>query len=465
MRHFSWLADSMKGRNDPVLACKFINDDLKKWFRFNEELSVYPSALDAANLLQVKMGRCLDQAAIANFAMRAMGIPVVHEVVPQWGNRSLGHDFSAVIDRNGQFIDFLGAELSPGENELRGMAPKVFRQMFSIQNQRLSQFDDGLAFKVGSMFGRDVTSEYLKTGNVSIQSSEDSAKDIFLAVFDDSRWVPVKMGHDSSGNVLFEDMAIGVLYLPCFLDHNLLIPLADPLYLDSSGTVHKIIPKPTTEIVTLERKYPLTAIKRWWMTLMGNGQFEGANKPDFSDKFLLYSIADTIELKFHQSKTFTHKPVRYVRYRFPENCFGSLGEISFYEPCCSEPLKGVYLKAKGVSDDDLSIAFDEKMDRFIHTSTKDEYNSLWIGLDLGSPKSISMVGYSPRSDQNNIEKGMEYELMYWDANWRSLGRTVATQSNLVYKNVPEGALLLLRNHTAGKEERIFLYENGKQVWF
>ena len=36
---------------------------------------------------------------------------------------------------------------------------------------------------------------------------------------------------------------------------------------------------------------------------------------------------------------------------------------------------------------------------------------------------------------------------------------------LYVDNVPTNALLLLRNHTKGKEERIFTYENGEQVWW
>lgn len=31
--------------------------------------------------------------------------------------------------------------------------------------------------------------------------------------------------------------------------------------------------------------------------------------------------------------------------------------------------------------------------------------------------------------------------------------------------LPKGALLWLKNHTQGKEERIFTYEDGKQVWW
>ena len=64
--------------------------------------------------------------------------------------------------------------------------------------------------------------------------------------------------------------------------------------------------------------------------------------------------------------------------------------------------------------------------------------------------------------------GEEYELCYWDGEgWSSLGRQIgrrATQE-LVYDNVPAGALLILHNHTKGKEERIFTYENGRQVWW
>jgi len=40
----------------------------------------------------------------------------------------------------------------------------------------------------------------------------------------------------------------------------------------------------------------------------------------------------------------------------------------------------------------------------------------------------------------------------------------ATQE-LVYDNVPANALLLLHNHTKGKEERIFTYEGGRQIWW
>ncbi|MCD8262113.1 MAG: hypothetical protein LUD15_12085 [Bacteroides sp.] len=72
----------------------------------------------------------------------------------------------------------------------------------------------------------------------------------------------------------------------------------------------------------------------------------------------------------------------------------------------------------------------------------------------------------PRSDDNFIKDGEQYELFYWDREWVSLGKMRGERSKqyLEYDHVPRNALYLLRNLTKGKEERIFTYEDGKQVW-
>ena len=94
-------------------------------------------------------------------------------------------------------------------------------------------------------------------------------------------------------------------------------------------------------------------------------------------------------------------------------------------------------------------------------------NDAWVGLVLGRVVSISKLVYLPRNDDNFIKEGELYELFYWDREWKSLGRQVGSRQlqYLEYDNVPDNALLLLRNLTKGKEERIFTYEDGKQVWW
>ena len=68
-------------------------------------------------------------------------------------------------------------------------------------------------------------------------------------------------------------------------------------------------------------------------------------------------------------------------------------------------------------------------------------------------------------DSNNVCQGDTYELFYWDNRWIGMGRRTAEADSLVYENVPVGALLWLHNYTGGKEERIFTYENGRQIWW
>lgn len=48
--------------------------------------------------------------------------------------------------------------------------------------------------------------------------------------------------------------------------------------------------------------------------------------------------------------------------------------------------------------------------------------------------------------------------------WESLGVQVALSDSLRYDNVPMGGLYSLKNHSSRKEERIFLMEDGRQVF-
>ena len=87
-------------------------------------------------------------------------------------------------------------------------------------------------------------------------------------------------------------------------------------------------------------------------------------------------------------------------------------------------------------------------------------------MDFNKPVSINKIIYTPRNDDNNIHAGDLYELFYWEYNhWMSLGQQRAIESKLTYTNVPDNTLLLLKDLTKGEEERIFTYENDKQVWW
>ena len=140
------------------------------------------------------------------------------------------------------------------------------------------------------------------------------------------------------------------------------------------------------------------------MTLMDKGIFQAANKHDFSDAVDLYTIPDTIDLILHKKDVDNIGKYRYVRYLFPKDCFGSLGEIAFFakEGENEITLNGKRIKSEKVQQKDLQIAFDGKYNKYIHTKERGGYNGLWIGLDLGTKKAITKVGFCPRTDENNI---------------------------------------------------------------
>ena len=91
----------------------------------------------------------------------------------------------------------------------------------------------------------------------------------------------------------------------------------------------------------------------------------------------------------------------------------------------------------------------------------------WVSLELEKPTQISRIKYIGRNDGNCIEIGDDYELYYWstDGDWELLGSQKATSNALHFSNIPSGGLYILKDITKGVEERIFTYENGKQVWW
>lgn len=87
-------------------------------------------------------------------------------------------------------------------------------------------------------------------------------------------------------------------------------------------------------------------------------------------------------------------------------------------------------------------------------------------MDFGKPVNIGRFVFTGRGDGNSIDIGDWYELLYWmDGRWHSAGKRKAETVYLWYEDMPDGALYWLRNLSKGKEERIFSYENGEQVWW
>lgn len=86
---------------------------------------------------------------------------------------------------------------------------------------------------------------------------------------------------------------------------------------------------------------------------------------------------------------------------------------------------------------------------------------------MGKPTEITCATVIPRSDDNDICPGNEYELFCFDGQkWSSLGYQQADDNVLHYDEIPLNTLLWLRNYTRGNNERPFIIdENGEIIWW
>jgi len=223
--------------------------------------------------------------------------------------------------------------------------------------------------------------------------------------------------------------------------------------------------KDETEKVILRRKYLLITL--WapnrWSNYIGYS-FEGSDDPDFKTTDTLHLVKE-IPIGVTTASVETDKEYRYLRVKPPHRKRVTMNEAAFWatdKDGNEYEIKGEIIY-RNIEEKNAWQLFDK--DYLTGNYSKSTYS--WVGYDLGpdSRSKVSKVTYLPWNDGNFIEPGDEYELFYYDMDWHSLGKQVANNEYLEYDGVPRNAILWLRNLTKGKEERIFTYENGKQVWW
>ncbi|GHT76116.1 hypothetical protein FACS189463_0570 [Bacteroidia bacterium] len=143
------------------------------------------------------MGKCDDYTLIALSVMRAKGIPVLKDFIPQWPFRSSGHSWCVLLCNSGKNIIFDGA--SPGGINFHIDDPmgKVFRECYAINKDiiQLHKAEKHIPYHLRSRFIKDVTDEYQKTSDIKIKLESVLGKYAYLSVFDNATWVPVKNKH------------------------------------------------------------------------------------------------------------------------------------------------------------------------------------------------------------------------------------------------------------------------------
>ena len=238
-----------------------------------------------------------------------------------------------------------------------------------------------------------------------------------------------------------------------------------PFYLDKeTNAPHYYSVGKKTQDMVLYAKFNLKEESSFRNRMIG-GVFTGSNHSDFSDEDTLFIIQSKPDRLNTTVKCWSDKEYRYLRYIGRPKAHCNVSAVAFYEKNDTVALTGKIIGTpeheKQNGDHDYTNVFDGK------TWTSFDYSKPtggWAGLDLGKEVKVDRIVYTPRNRDNYVRPGDVYELFYCERDWQSAGTIKATADSLVFRNIPENALLLLRNHTRGKDERIFVYENGEQQW-
>lgn len=455
-----------------VRACINVGSSMRDFLSPDVREYDYPvKIMDIPVKMKMPYGICADYSYMATAVMRSEGIPVAMDFTPLWGYRSKGHSWNAVMNAEGKWIPFGGVLTDPGEEDkLDERMGKVFRKTYSHNREidRLIMSEKYIPRHFRSPFQTDVTASYIPCGDLQFDLEGVDGGYVYLAQSERMNWEGVDFAKVEDGKAVFHDVGFNNVYSVVRYDGNgNRIVVDGPFLYTRDGGREYIIPSETEkEEVRLWRKYPsLPYLVEGAMRIIG-GEFQASNRSDFNDYEVIHKI-DNGEARGHEYLVPDDgRAYRYWRYiQDREGTLCNISEIVFYGEDGKE-IRGEIIGTEGACADAPESTREKAFDGDLLTifDAPTDHGS-WVGMDFGRPASISRIHYTGRGDGNSIERGHLYELFYFkDGDWHSLGKQTAEGVYLDYKDVPMGGLLFLRDHTKGKEERIFKYEDGKQRW-
>lgn len=456
------------GCKSPLEAARAL---MTKWnekeFSWTSQLPSGPSI--GINNVFDKAGTCREFAHGAVYLMRAAGIPSGVDMVPIRGENNSDHSWPFVLDENGE--TYVASTEDPTWKPAKDFdisAAKIYREEFGINEvvrKNIGNKDPLPLFFSLPMYS-DVTREYKPTDcfDLEFEDYNSDGKPVFLLLPGNDKWVAVDISVDCN-YPKFKDVCGGVIaWLGSVKDNNL-VPLSSPFVIDKDdGSIRYIEGGSEYDELVAYAKFPLNARNGDLVDRVIGGVIEGSDSPFFSKCDTVFQIVELPKRKLtYQYVENDIPPHRYYRYYGAPGSYCNVAEIALFEhPNDSIALTGRIFGTPGSWDNDTTHTFQKVFDGDTDTSF-DFYEGSggWAAIDLGKPVKIRRIMYAPRNRDNYVRPGDEYELFYFqNYAWQSSGRWVADADSIACR-VPVGALYYLRNHTRGKDERIFEYDFKK----
>ena len=421
-------------------------------------------------LLKGLSGNCREEGSFAVYLCRSLGIPSAIDFTPNWGNRSQGHTWNVIINPDGKSTPFFMGSV-PGDTAHYSYSyskAKVFRRRFSINRDMAETFanEDYVPSLFRTLNIIDVTDEYYDNPVDVVRPVPKKYSDkkvAYICVFDNANWVPVYYGKIKNGKVKFNCMGPDIVYMAALYVNGRFTPFGNPFLVAGDGSVRDIcVSKEKSVSMVLKRKFPFLGKFSDINYKMGGGLFQGSNDASFSKATNFYRFEGVTNGNWYDISIKDANEYKYLRYLGPAGSHCNINELAFYDKN-GKKLVGEIIGTDGEPKKTKETVFDGDILTGFHALGAD---GQWVGVQLDKPSNVGRIRFIARNDGNTIEKGDLYALCYWDnCQWNEVERKIATSDSLTIREVPAGGLYILHNLTKGKEERLFTYENGHQIWW
>lgn len=475
------LDSTYSDRDDPVVVVKLLMDSITKDSETYFTMTAPPSYPHiGAETALFQSGSCRELTDYAVYVCRALGIPCHIDFMIARGDNNADHFWISYKDKSGELYvqDYPHSLTIVRLAVLRFESKaKVYRHTFSlnhnVRNEIMSLDRSAPPFFERPLF-RDVTLfnaghyiQNLKICSSQLYNNDSKGKIAYLCLSKQMEWVPIAYAKFDRNDLSFKDVQKGAVMRVATWENKRLVFQTDPFTVDYLSNKMTFFPsKDSLQNVILYAKFKLDE-ENFFRGRMLGGVIEGSDYPDFRKKDTLY-VVNKVPQRLNTSVNISaEKAYRYLRYYGAEGMHCNISELSFYENINDTvAVKGKIIGTpgdwQGAGTHEYTNVFDGK------TWTSFDYkdgSGGWAGLELDRPTKISRIVYTPRNRDNYLRPGDTFELFYCDKEWKSLGLIKDNNSDsLLYKDVPRGALLYLKNHTRGIQERIFTFENGEQKW-
>lgn len=463
-QEFSFLLDSVYTGTDMLEAVNVVLDHIKeRGFRFNIDFDT--PHMGALYLLANRAGKCVDACDLTLYALRSLGIPATIDMYIYESESRMGHTWDVLRDTSGNYININFFNIARTKRDVDGRRiGKVYRYTYGLQKDNLKflKSKDEIPPLFRHCFVKDVSKDYFKD-NLELNLPDVKADHVYLGLFRSlSAGEGVAMAELKRGKATFKNIESEMIYLPLGYENSTYKPIGYPFFFDGEKAQPYIPDLSIRETVALKRK---AAFFYWindcFRSVVG-AKFDISDRKDFSGSKSFYCIVDTPRT----NRTFVHLPEsvkgRYVRCSTVKDKRVELAELSFsYNGVDVNPLK-----IEGDAPENKHLTIDKVIDGDVLSYYRPKKEGASFIVDFGKEVCFNELMYMPRNDDNFIRIGDVYELFYHGGKegWVSLGKKKATDTFLIYDNMPRGALFYLHDITRGKEEQVFRIENGKQVF-